>query len=166
MATLRSIPEGRLPSKSAVGDCYWTTDSKKLFIAIADGSLICFHDLLKGANPFVAVVGPKGESGPQGVPGKDGKSIEGARGPQGYPGERGAAGPRGFNGKDGAPGAAGPQGAPGRDGVVRVDLTHEHLARIDEIKFKLDALLEQNKKGAQYIAWLKEKVAAWKKIGG
>ena len=49
-----------------------------------------------------------GETGPQGIPGKDG-----ATGPQGIPGKDGATGPQGIPGKDGA---IGPQGIPGLDG--------------------------------------------------
>ena len=49
-----------------------------------------------------------GETGPQGIPGKDG-----ATGPQGIPGKDGATGPQGIPGKDGA---TGPQGIPGKDG--------------------------------------------------
>ena len=51
-----------------------------------------------------------GETGPQGIPGKDG-----ATGPQGIPGKDGATGPQGIPGKDGA---TGPQGIPGRDGAT------------------------------------------------
>ena len=49
-----------------------------------------------------------GETGPQGIPGKDG-----ATGPQGIPGKNGATGPQGIPGRDGA---TGPQGIPGKDG--------------------------------------------------
>ena len=49
-----------------------------------------------------------GETGPQGIPGK-----EGATGPQGIPGKDGATGPQGIPGRDGA---TGPQGIPGLDG--------------------------------------------------
>ena len=49
-----------------------------------------------------------GETGPQGIPGKDG-----ATGPQGIPGKDGTTGPQGIPGKDGA---TGPQGIPGLDG--------------------------------------------------
>ena len=49
-----------------------------------------------------------GETGPQGISGKDG-----ATGPQGIPGKDGATGPQGIPGKDGA---TGPQGIPGLDG--------------------------------------------------
>ena len=49
-----------------------------------------------------------GETGPQGIPGKDG-----ATGPQGIPGKDGATGPQGIPGKDGA---IGPQGISGLDG--------------------------------------------------
>ena len=51
-----------------------------------------------------------GETGPQGIPGKDG-----ATGPQGIPGKDGATGPQGIPGRDGA---TGPQGIPGRDGAT------------------------------------------------
>lgn len=51
-----------------------------------------------------------GETGPQGIPGKDG-----ATGPQGSPGKNGATGPQGSPGKDGA---TGPQGSPGKDGAI------------------------------------------------
>ena len=51
-----------------------------------------------------------GETGPQGIPGKDG-----ATGPQGIPGKDGATGPQGIPGKDGA---TGPQGIPGKDGAI------------------------------------------------
>ena len=51
-----------------------------------------------------------GETGPQGIPGKDG-----ATGPQGIPGKDGATGPQGIPGKDGA---TGPQGIPGKDGAT------------------------------------------------
>ena len=51
-----------------------------------------------------------GETGPQGIPGKDG-----ATGPQGIPGKDGAIGPQGIPGKDGA---TGPQGIPGKDGAI------------------------------------------------
>ena len=61
-----------------------------------------------------------GETGPQGIPGKDGATgpqgipgKDGATGPQGIPGKDGATGPQGIPGKDGA---TGPQGIPGKDG--------------------------------------------------
>ena len=63
-----------------------------------------------------------GETGPQGIPGKDGATgpqgipgKDGATGPQGIPGKDGATGPQGIPGKDGA---TGPQGIPGRDGAT------------------------------------------------
>ena len=63
-----------------------------------------------------------GETGPQGIPGKDGATgpqgipgKDGATGPQGIPGRDGATGPQGIPGKDGA---TGPQGIPGRDGAT------------------------------------------------
>ena len=63
-----------------------------------------------------------GETGPQGIPGKDGATgpqgipgKDGATGPQGIPGKDGATGPQGIPGKDGA---TGPQGIPGKDGAI------------------------------------------------
>ena len=63
-----------------------------------------------------------GETGPQGIPGKDGATgpqgipgKDGATGPQGIPGKDGATGPQGIPGKDGA---TGPQGIPGKDGAT------------------------------------------------
>ena len=63
-----------------------------------------------------------GETGPQGIPGKDGATgpqgipgKDGATGPQGIPGKDGATGPQGIPGKDGA---TGPQGSPGKDGAI------------------------------------------------
>ena len=57
------------------------------------------------------IKGPKGDTGPQGTPGKDGE-----RGPQGEPGKDGAAGPQGPQGEPGAEGPQGPKGDIGAQG--------------------------------------------------
>ena len=58
---------------------------------------------------------------------------------------------------------AGPEGRPGRD--ANSCFCQDHIDQIDELACKLShlsdtvaALLDQNKKGAEYIAFLKEKV--------
>lgn len=55
-----------------------------------------------------SIVGPKGDTGSQGVPGPPGL--------QGKTGNTGAAGPQGFQGRTGNTGATGPQGIPGQKG--------------------------------------------------
>ena len=122
-----------LPSKGAVGSVYRDAYSKKMFLAVADGTLISIDDLLSERDR-VRAVGPageqgrQGEQGPQGVPGANGK--DGAAGPvgpvgphgkdgisitgkQGLQGERGLTGPPGPQGETGPQGAQGPQGEKG-----------------------------------------------------
>lgn len=62
--------------------------------------------------PVETLVGPKGERGPQGLPGKDG-----ATGPQGLVGEPGIDGLNGLNGEPGAAGAGGLRGEAGSAGA-------------------------------------------------
>jgi len=97
--------------------------------------------------------------------------VKGERGPAGTPGRDGN------NGRDGVglPGATGPQGRPGKDCQCRTELAEQKLASVEqkladargefekqiaELKFVVNALLDQNKKGAEYIAWLRERAAA------
>ena len=81
------------PSVSVAGEISWTNDGGK-------------------DNPEpVNIKDPKGDTGSQGAPGKDGE-----RGPQGEPGKDGAAGPQGPQGEPGAEGPQGPQGEQGPKG--------------------------------------------------
>jgi Collagen triple helix repeat (20 copies) len=67
----------------------------------------------------ISLVGPKGETGPQGAPGMQG--AQGAIGLQGLKGETGtvgAVGPQGLKGETGTVGATGPAGATGATGAT------------------------------------------------
>jgi len=85
----------QLPSKGAVGNVYRDAFSKKMFLAVADGTLVALDELLSARDRIIAV-GPAGEqgregpAGPQGPPGGDGKD--------GQPGPVGQIGPHGANG--------------------------------------------------------------------
>jgi hypothetical protein len=156
---LRSVKTHQVGTIAAkVGDVIHDHNQNLTYLVAADGVRVCLDDLINGVS--ARIPGPQGEKGERGERGEPGKSIVGLPGPCGARGES-IVGPPGPAGRDGQS-IVGPQGPAGRDGVVRVDLTPEHLARIDEIEFKLQALLEKDAKGAQYIEWLKEKIAARK----
>ena len=111
MAKLFSLKSGSLPSKGVAGDCYFTTDTKQVFIAVADGALLNLADLLSGAVPHVRQVGPVGERGPAGI----NSQVPGLKGDRGSAGRDGKTGPQGSAGRDGV-GRDGQTGKPGRDG--------------------------------------------------
>lgn len=115
VAKLKSLPQSKLPSTAKAGEVFYTTDSKQVFFAIADGSLLSLGDLLSGAVPHVKVVGPPGEKGDRGDKGDVG--LPGQRGEKGTKGDKGDTGPAG---KDGGMGRDGDRGKPGRDGLDSV----------------------------------------------
>jgi len=173
MASLFSVRSNRLPSKGTVGDVYFTTDCHEIYICAGDGTLLNLKDLLSGAVPHTRAVGPKGEAGPQGSPGADGRTVIGPRGPQGAPGERGADGKTPSRQEIAeivrslAPelrGEPGVQGCPGRDAVAHVSLDAVAESRIAALEQTVQALLDANKKGRSYIAWLQSRVAAKAKV--
>lgn len=156
---IRSVKTAAVGSvKANPGDVIYDNQTTLSYFVVQDGARICLNDLMTGNIPRAA--GPAGRDG-QSIVGPQGD--KGERGEKGEQGERGETGPRGVtgaDGKDGLPGEKGDTGAAGRDGVVYHDLQPEHLALVQEIKFKLDALLDQNQKGQQYIEWLKAQLAA------
>jgi hypothetical protein len=163
MAKFNNLRAKNLPTKGTPGDLYFAGDARgcKLFIAAGDGTLCPAESIF---NITVQSAGLDGATGAQGQQGPKGERGErGPQGVQGATGERGATGPRGLNGSDGKQGLAGPQGAPGRDGQITVTLVQENLDRISELEFKVAALLDQNAKGAQYVAWLKSQLEANRK---
>ena len=98
------------------GVYYWQLDGK--WLLDTQGQKV----RVSGETGPQGIPGKEGATGPQGIPGKDG-----ATGPQGIPGRDGATGPQGIPGKDGATGpqgipgkngATGPQGIPGKDGAT------------------------------------------------
>jgi hypothetical protein len=156
-----SLKSDKLPSLGKPGDVYYVTNGQQVFLAAADGVLVNLSDIVTRGAEIPRAVGPQGEQGLQGPPGRDGRDgRDGAQGPQGARGETGPRGETGAAGRDGRPGEKGDTGSAGRDGVQTVDLTPSHLALIEEIRFKLDALLEKDAKGQQYIQWLRERVGA------
>ena len=155
-----SLKADKLPSTGKPGDVYYVAP-RTVYLAAADGVLVNLTDILTTGAEVPRAVGPMGERGFPGTPGENGK--DGQPGPRGPQGERGETGPRGESGKDGRDGKQGDkgdQGVPGRDGKITVDLTPEHLAKIDDIQFKLDALLEKDAKGTRYIAWLQSEISS------
>lgn len=115
MAKLFSLKSGSLPSTARAGDCYFTTDTKQIFIAVADGTVLNLADLLSGAVPHVRVVGPPGERGQAGID----SHVPGPKGDKGDPGRDGQTGAQGKPGRDGV-GRDGQTGKPGRDGKIRL----------------------------------------------
>ncbi len=113
----------QLPSKGAVGNVYRDAFSKKMYLAVADGTLVLLDDLLSARDRVIAV-GPAGEQGRQGEPGPQG--VPGANGKDGAPGPVGPVGPHGTNGisitgktgRDGERGLTGPQGPQGPQGAT------------------------------------------------
>ena len=98
------------------GVYYWQLDGK--WLLDTQGQKV----RVSGETGPQGIPGKEGATGPQGIPGKDGATgpqgipgRDGATGPQGIPGKDGATGPQGIPGKDGA---TGPQGIPGRDGAT------------------------------------------------
>jgi hypothetical protein len=132
VANFWSMNSARFPAKGIVGDVYMAAETKKLFIAVADGRLIPLEGLLnpvtvegargeKGENGTPGGIGPRGIQGPPGRDGIDGKSVSGPKGSRGAQGRQGVAGKDGrdgIDGKDGATGAQGPQGPAGPAGAV------------------------------------------------
>ena len=98
------------------GVYYWQLDGK--WLLDTQGQKV----RVSGETGPQGIPGKDGATGPQGIPGKDGATgpqgipgKDGATGPQGIPGKDGATGPQGIPGKDGA---TGPQGIPGKDGAT------------------------------------------------
>jgi hypothetical protein len=160
MAKLNNLRAKNLPAKGEPGSLYFAGDARgcKLFIAAVDGTLCPADGLFNITVQSAGLDGAAGERGQQGEKGERGE--RGPQGEQGTPGERGGTGPRGFDGKDGERGEPGPQGAPGRDGQITVTLVQENLDRISALEFAVAALLDQNAKGKQYVAWLKAQLEA------
>lgn len=81
---------------------------------------IYMWDATSGGGSWVhqgQIQGPKGDTGPQGIPGPEGpKGDTGATGPQGAKGETGAQGPAGQTGPQGEKGDTGAQGPQGPKG--------------------------------------------------
>jgi hypothetical protein len=107
----------------------------------------------------------KQTAGRDGAPGAAGKSIVGPKGEQGPPGKDAV----------GIPGSTGQQGRPGRDCTcastaaiedARLELniaTTEivgYRAELAELRFIVKSLLDSNKKGAEYVAFLQQRIAA------
>lgn len=127
MANFHSMNSSRLPAKGVVGDVYMATETRDLFIAVADGRLIPLAGLLnpvtvvgargpQGETGVAGGIGPHGLQGPAGRDGVDGKSVSGPKGSRGATGATGKDGRDGVDGKDGATGAQGPQGIQGPKG--------------------------------------------------
>ena len=98
------------------GVYYWQLDGK--WLLDTQGQKV----RVSGETGPQGIPGKDGATGPQGIPGKDGATgpqgipgKDGTIGPQGIPGKDGATGPQGIPGKDGA---TGPQGIPGKDGAI------------------------------------------------
>jgi hypothetical protein len=99
MAEFHSLRKQDFPQTGAatVGDIYFATDTRELFISIGGGGLVPMDGLLSG--PSFGEPGPKGDPGPAGPsggpPGPTGPS--GPSGPSGPVGPVGPAGPTGFS---------------------------------------------------------------------
>ncbi len=118
----------RLPSKGVVGSVYRDSFSGKMFLSVADGTLVALDDLLS-ERERVRAVGPQGETGRPGAdsqlpgpPGRDGRDGKDSTvpGPSGPKGERGISGvsikgDKGDKG-DSIVGPVGPQGQRGEKG--------------------------------------------------
>ena len=125
---LYSTKRSGVPAKAAApGDVFYCTDSREVFYACADGTLLCLSDLLHGSLQRVREPGPKGDRGDRGhqgdrgepgKPGKDGQDSEvpGPQGAQGTSGHDGLPGHDGRDGKNGRDGVDGKNGVDGRDG--------------------------------------------------
>lgn len=124
MGSFKSTKETKLPNRANPLDCFWTTDSHKLFVALGDGRLVCLNDLLKTGGPAVCV----GPDGPQGLTG-----IKGEPGPRGERGEKGdpstVPGPQGPAGRDGQS-IRGEQGPPGHDSAVLLAEVRQEMATL------------------------------------
>jgi Collagen triple helix repeat (20 copies) len=135
MPNFHSMRSDKFPPRGVVGDVYLAAETRKLFIAVADGRLIPLEGLLnpvtvegargaQGPAGCPGGTGPRGEMGPPGRDGKNGESVSGPagqrgeRGPRGLPGVDGRDGSDGRNGVDGAIGATGPAGPKGEKGEV------------------------------------------------
>ncbi len=105
--------------------------------------------------------GPKGETGEKGDRGKDAVCIC----------------KNGRDGKDSTvAGPVGPQGRPGKDCVCKTEIAEQRLSHVEsfsaqshaelgllrqtvlELQATVNALLDQNKRGAEYVAFLQAKV--------
>jgi hypothetical protein len=148
MAQFWSMNSARLPQRGVVGDVYMATETRDLFIAVADGRLIPLAGLLnpvtvegaRGAKGDTGVAGGIGLPGLQGPPGRDGvdgKSVSGPKGPRGATGAQGVPGRDGIDGKDGATGATGPQGPQGPKGEVTVIGDAELAAAVEKLRQEL-----------------------------
>ena len=148
------ISTRKLPSKGAVGNVYRDAFSKKMYLAVGDGTLMLLDDLLSTRDRVIAV-GPPGDTGregiqgPQGLPGQPGK--DGAPGPVGPPGQhgkdgisiQGKTGPQGERGLQGSPGPkgdrgpTGPQGPQGEKGEVLFAGPPEMIAATAQARHEL-----------------------------
>ncbi|MGA8429499.1 MAG: hypothetical protein WB729_06735 [Candidatus Sulfotelmatobacter sp.] len=152
---LISTKRSKLPSVGKPLDVYYATDSKEVFLAAGDGTLLNCRDILQGVSHPARAVGPQGQPGRDGARGAEGKQgLEGRAGrdstvpgPKGEKGDRGSYGLPGLSGKEGkdgkdsaVPGPRGPEGAKGDRGEKgeRGDLTvvgdAELLAAVEKLR--------------------------------
>lgn len=121
-----------------------------------------------------SIKGDKGERGDAGPQGPAGVSIKGDRGEKGatgapstIPGPAGATGPRGLQGERGLTGPKGDKGdagpAPDLSKLEAVLVHFQQLqSQVAGLQFTVLALLDANKKGQEYIEFLRAKIAAAK----
>ena len=111
MSKMHSLKENKLPRSAKPLDCFYTTDSQRVFVALGDGSVVCLNDLLTNGGAV-----RQGPEGPAGKDGRDGTCAcrNGRDGAQGPPGQT-IVGPKGDKG-DSIVGPAGPQGPAGPAG--------------------------------------------------
>jgi hypothetical protein len=111
MPKFYTMKASKLPSRSEVGDLFFTSDTRESFVCVGDGRLVNLNGLLS-CQP-ITEIGPQGERGLKGDAGERGP--QGVPGVQGEPGKNGSVGPAGRNGANGLPGQT---GKPGNDGAV------------------------------------------------
>ncbi|HWY20024.1 MAG TPA: hypothetical protein VNX26_02325 [Candidatus Acidoferrum sp.] len=161
MPGFQSTKENRLPARGNPLDCFWTSDSHKLFVALGDGRLVCLNDLLKTGGPAVCVgpEGPQGNAGIKGEPGPRGESVVGPMGPQGI------AGPQG---KDGASiqGPPGPQGPVGPDSNEVLHAVRAEIAALRSELAAVQATYQRIVDGNQQAIKVRERLIAQMRIQG
>ncbi len=155
------ITENLLPEKAEFGTVFVCRDTQQVWFTARNGDVLNLSDLLEGKTASVRQVGPtgpkggdstvQGPKGDKGEPGRDGKdgrdsTVPGPKGERGesIKGDKGDKGERGLNGID------------GRDGES-ADIT-TLSAQVAALQATVNALLDMNKRGADYIAYLQEKV--------
>ncbi len=161
----QTMSEHFVPENGTFGDVWVAKAEQTFWYATRDGVVVNLSDVLNNipahTPPRHGRAGIDGAAGRDGSPGRTGSTGVGLPGAAGRDGNDGAVGPQGRSGKDGAPG----RDAPAREELNNIQIEHRRelaalRSEFDEVKASLAALLDRDKRGADYVDFLKSRIAA------